>query len=246
MILGAIEMYGGSLDRAAVLFEEARSCYKTSGNRFYSIFIALFQARVCMALGEYEKAIPYCEDALAIAAELNSPFLVLNATLIFAWLAWARQNYILAVELCGKIISMDPDLPRNVISPEYVLGWVAISQGEYDRARFSLNTYLRSIHQKDNRIWEGAAYKKYLALHAVSILCLDDHQTEQAVRFFGAFDALGKWILHGMPLAEQQEHHRALAAARAVLKEEAFHDAFTAGQALTIDQALEQAAAYLT
>ena len=84
---------------------------------------------------------------------------------------------------------------------------------------------------------EGAAYH----LEALATLAADQNQIKRSALLFGAADALYPPLRFEMSARERVEHDQAVAAARAVLGEDAFAKAWAEGQAMSLEEAVAYA-----
>jgi multidrug efflux pump subunit AcrA (membrane-fusion protein) len=131
---------------------------------------------------------------------------------------------------------------------QYILGRVALSQGEYARAYAYLQELLLSLEGKNETFGISSFYSLfglkgivYQAVNALGVLASAQRQARRAATLFGAQAELYEWQKFTLSLAEREEYERALASTRAALGENAFSSAWEEGRGMTLDQAVAYA-----
>lgn len=251
-LLGCLDLISGNPLQATTLIGKAQSCYDTLGNWIYSASMMDLQAHVAMTQGNYLQAIQQSEAALAISIENNSKVLMMNAISFLGWEAWALKDYDHAIIQCKKGLAMARELrPNLAITAEYVLGRVALSQGEYSQADGYLKELILWLNVKNdpfriNFIWspygfKGMYYPTYEAINALGVLAIAQHRVERAAILFGAQNALCGWLKNTLSLAERIEFEQAMASTLTTLGEVAFNNAWKIGQGMTREQTVAYA-----
>jgi DNA-binding CsgD family transcriptional regulator len=113
------------------------------------------------------------------------------------------------------------------------LGRIAQIQADYGRAAILYDESLRLYTQLGNRLGTARDLEAMAALHAAC------RQPEPATRLWAAADALREQISAPLENVERTKNQPLMAAARKALGEVAFENAWSEGQKLTPEQALE-------
>ncbi|MGD0006883.1 MAG: hypothetical protein ABSE06_21915, partial [Anaerolineaceae bacterium] len=258
-LLGNLDLISGNLHQAVVTSREAQSCWDISGNRSLSVGQMDGQAGMAMSEGNYSQAIQLSEAVLAWCVKMNEKSMMLGAINSLGWEAWALKDYDQAIRQCEKSLTLARELQpilgiKNMelvaITSKYILGRVALSQGEYVRAYAYLQELLLSLEDKNETFGILSLYGRslfglkgtaYLAINALGILASTQRQARRAATLFGAQAELYEWQKYTLSLAEREEYERALASARAALGDQAFTTAWEEGQRMTLDQAVAYA-----
>jgi non-specific serine/threonine protein kinase len=106
----------------------------------------------------------------------------------------------------------------------------------------------RSLYRESLAVSRGWGYRHHIVevLERCAGLAAADGQPGRAARLFGAAEALRTAFGAPVPPADRAEHERDGAAARAALGDQPFAAAWAAGQAMTLEQAVECALAETT
>jgi DNA-binding CsgD family transcriptional regulator len=150
-------------------------------------------------------------------------------------LARAEQNLEEALALYRRF----PDPFGTALTLGY-LGLVACDRDDHTGAAARFASSLPMWQQMGNR--ENQA--EWLA--GVATLAAARAEPEQAARLFGAAEALRDALGHAFTLPERAAFERGADAARAALAPATFATAETAGQALSLDQAVTEASRFLS
>jgi tetratricopeptide (TPR) repeat protein len=254
-LLGKLDLISGNPHQAAAMFGEAQSCFNVPGNRFYAVDSMSEQAIVAMSEGNYSQAIQLSEAVLAWGIKMNEKSMMLEAINWLGWEAWALKDYDQATRQCEKSLALarevqpTPFIDMARIFAQYILGRVALSQGEYPRAYVYLKNLLLSLEGKNETFWVlgapnfGPKGNAYLAINALGVLASAQRQARRAATLFGAQAELYEWQKNLLSLAERDEYEQALASTRAALGEKAYKAAWEEGRRMTLDQAVGYATA---
>ncbi len=250
--LGMVELISGNLPLAEQLLGEAQSLFDSSGNRIYSAKMMDMLANVALSLGDYSQALQRTEASLAISIEMNIREMMLDSISYLGWEAWALKDYDQAIWQCEKGLALARELrPNLAVTADYILGRVAISQGDYLRAGTYLKALILSWKGTEEHFWinifwspygfMGMQYPTFEAIHALGVLAAVQHQDRRAATLFGAQADLYIWVKNTFSLAERDEYEQALASSRVALGEKAFTTAWEEGQGMTTDQVVQYA-----
>jgi non-specific serine/threonine protein kinase len=258
-LLGILDLISGNLHQAIVTSMEAQSCFDISRNWSLSFGQMDIQANVAMSEGNYSQAIQLSEAALAWCIKMNEKGMMLGTFNFLGWEAWALKDYDQATRQCEKGLALARELQpilgiKNMelvaITSKYILGRVALSQGEYPRAYAYLKEILLSLKGKNetfgllslfSSLQFGPKGMVYEVINALGVLASAQCQARRAATLFGAQAELYEWQKYTLSLAEREEYEQALASARAALGERAFTTAWEEGQRMTLDQAVAYA-----
>jgi non-specific serine/threonine protein kinase len=249
-LLGNLDLISGNPHQAAAMFGEAQSCFNVPGNRYYSAAFLDAQAHVAVSQGDYLQAIEISEAVLAWGIKMNEKRMMLDAIIFLGWEAWALKDYDQATRQCEKGLALARELKPTpwIDMAQYILGRVALSQGEYARAYAYLQELLLSLEGKNETFGISSFYSLfglkgivYQAVNALGVLASAQRQARRAATLFGAQAELYEWQKFTLSLAEREEYERALASTRAALGENAFSSAWEEGQRMTLDQAVAYA-----
>ena len=120
------------------------------------------------------------------------------------------------------------------------LGLLACDRGDRTEAAARFSEGLQ--------LWRQLGTRARLAdwLAGVGTLAATSQAAERAARFFGAAEAVRDVLGHHFVLPERSVFERVVGVARAALGEAAFAEAWAAGLALPLEQALTEASAFLS
>ena len=117
------------------------------------------------------------------------------------------------------------------------LGKLARLQGDYGRAA-ALHTESLALRRELGDRWGTA-----ICLNDLALLAQAKGDAERAARLWGAAEALRESIGCPLPVEDRAAHVEGVAAARTSLGEAAFGGAWSAGRALSLEQAIAEALA---
>ena len=235
---GTCALWDGNYAQAEALYREALEYSQKVRNRWWVLVIYERQNSVKMAQGQYVEALRYSEMVQKRYQEFDYRPGISDMLLQRMAIAWAMGDYPLAWQLGCDVIEKNPeDFSRKVEAHSW-LSRVAMAEGHLEQAEVQLS---QARYDKSFGIRPGtgaALLQSWIWLfHKQGKLGL-------AARLQAAIENLSRF--GGQALREREEHDRCLAEMRAALGEEAFAAAWQAGQALTLEQALEEACASLT
>ena len=254
-LLGLLDQISGNPHQAVAMFGKAQSCFDISDHQLFSFRMVGAQAGVAVSQGVYLQAIQLSEAVLAWSIKMDEKSMMLGAINSLGLEAWALKDYEQATRQCVKGLALARELQptqlnmeRITIPPQYILGRVALSRGEYPRAVAYLKELLQSLEGKNESFgtdWAlfGLRGTAYRAINALGVLASAQQQARRAATLFGAQAGLYEWQKNLFSLAEREEYEQALASTRTALGDPAFTAAWEEGQAMTLDQAIAYALA---
>jgi DNA-binding CsgD family transcriptional regulator/tetratricopeptide (TPR) repeat protein len=218
------------LEASLALFRELRQ------NDDIALVLSDFGLTV-LYLGEAEQATALCEQSLAIARELGDPRGIASWLANLAIVTLARGDDQRAKELCDESLAIRRALgyKGGCAHTLAILGRIALTQGLYERATVCYQESLTLSQETGGQ--EGVA----TALEGLAAVTGMQGQPVRAARLYGAASSLR--TLLGAPLTpiDRPAYQQTVAAIRAQLDEPTFLNAWTAGQALTLEEAIAEA-----
>ena len=188
--------------------------------------------------GDYDRALVFLEESLSLSRELGDRLSV----------AWS-------LTLLGDTLLRQGDLERAEVTLEesltlsqevvgdnrasasiiYVLGQLARSRGNYERAT---ELYKESIELA----WEGRMKNGVsIRMEALGGVAVAQNQLERGARLLGAAEAIRQEIGASLIPYDRANHDRSVAALRTQLDEKTFAAAWTEGQKMSMEEAVEYA-----
>lgn len=233
--LGELAVAGGEYEEARSLLSEALRLGREVGP-------ALVVPRCLVLLGR----VAHAEDSLAAAGELFEEALV--AARSAGWnssaavqglgeVAEARGDYCAARRFFGDALALARSSGDRVgvAGGLSALGDLARRQGDLERAALLYNEALDLQREIGNRAGIAAL------LEAVAGLAAETGRCERSARLLGAASASRQTNGYVLSPAERCRHEADVALARQGLSSESFHEAWAAGEALSIDEAVSLA-----
>jgi predicted ATPase len=252
--LGMVARRRGDYERAAVLCEEGLVLFQDVGDRWGVAWSLVHVGEVAAERGDQERAVEVLEQALAVARELGNGQISAWALANLARLAEVRGDNDQAVAIVGESLGLFRELgdPRGTALLLGILASVAQARGDHERARawYAESLHLRREIRDSGGIaecLEGLAaamvHRQASAGGTVGEPPEQEVGARDAVRLFGAAEALREAVGAPVPLFCRAAYDRAVAAARAELADAAFAAAWAHGRRLPVDQAIEEALA---
>ncbi|HLI50458.1 MAG TPA: tetratricopeptide repeat protein, partial [Thermomicrobiaceae bacterium] len=192
--------------------------------------------RVAFAVGDYEAARGYFEEAIGYLRESSTPPEIGRALAELARTYAALGDRERARALYDECRRLCQDAGEGASTQ--VLVWLApaaLALGEHDQAL----AFYQSILKVFNRI--GHRRMVTICLEGIAVVLAAQDEQRAAARLLGAAGRLREEIDNLIQRPERLAIERAREQARSHLGEAAFHDAWEAGRALTLEQAIDEA-----
>lgn len=234
--LGVLVLYQGDIDLAERYLMEARAAWLRLGDRSGAGWALVFLGGVGEFRGDDATAWSRYEEARALFEKLGDPLGTAVSISNLADTAYRRGEYTQAVALARDVLAVGraarlPVLMANALA---TVGAAAAALGDGPSTRAALRENLS--------VARGLSYHFSVAdaLAGVADVALTDGDPAAATRLLGAARAfIGR--AGARRLLHEDVFQRARRAAEAALDPQAFAAAWTAGAALTLDEALDEA-----
>src|SRR5579884_1184708 len=234
LCLGEIRAAQGDRQEAQSLFEEALAILREAGNLAWEAIALNTLGNLLLNQGRFEEARSLYEQALSLHRDLEDKR-GMAASLVNLGRAVAHlQEAAAARAYYEESLFLNRELGAwsGMVITLVNLGELVCDQGDYAAARDYLVESLQLCRQLNAKFFAAAT------LDSMAVLYEAQGQTERAVRFFAAAQALSESISYSRPPLEQEKLDRALETLRSLLGEEAFASAWEQGRAMPLDQAI--------
>ena len=253
--LGALSYKSGGVSRSARLHAQAIPVWREIGDQE-----RIGYARWCqgLALGgtDTELAIAALNESKSIGQALGMPWMELPCQWALGRIARYHGDYQLAQELVTNALHKAHEMghPIGIPLSLMVLGHIALDQGNVDLAASLIGESLDYLCDISER-WGTTGRLKGVAavaaapwgmpavLEGLGGVAGARGDAVRAVRLFGATAVLREMVGYAREPVDQPGFERWLGPLRATLTEEAFATAWTEGEAMTLDDAVEDALA---
>ena len=238
---GLLANVAGETDRAAELLTASFPWWERSSDSFgYAMTLSLLGG-VRVNQGRYDEAAALFAANQASLQDAGDESWLGHASFHLGVIAWAQGDEARARSLLQDAVERfdRSRAPANAIDPVRYLGLIACAAGDLDEAAMWFRDELTRLRQQDNR----AALAVGLA--DVATLAAAREAWQPAVRLFARAEALLKAEAVAFSLPARDHYERAHDRARQALGHAAAQAAAVAGAALTVEQALAEAAAVL-
>jgi tetratricopeptide (TPR) repeat protein len=238
---GQLGSWMGRYKEAQGFLEESLAIAREIADKRLIAVVLQPLAMASLGQGDLVAARGYLEEALVLAGDLGNKREVAAALNALAQVYRAEGNPDLAEPLYEQVLALARELQdREIIAIALLnLAMVSIGRGSGDRARAAL-LEVRAIAEEIGSKPAGQS-----VLEVCAGLGVLDAEWECAARLFGAAEAqTGQTGLHRDP-TDEAFLAPLIAKARAVLGESAYATAETAGRALSYEEAMAEAHAWL-
>jgi non-specific serine/threonine protein kinase len=236
--LGRALLFQGEHKQARTILEECTALSREVGDHLVLALSLQGRAYVAMDQADYAAAQALLEQGLPIFQTLGSQWGVAQTLNNLGDVARCEGDYERAATHYqqGLRLLQAQGIKIEIAAILHNLGYVALAQGEQQRAHAHFSESLALHREQGNRpgILEGLA--------GMGALLAAQGQPRRAAILFGAIAALRTTFNAPMWPAERVEYERHLAGVRAALGEGALQAALGEGHALSLDQAVAEAA----
>jgi predicted ATPase len=236
---GVLAYWQGDIDRVVPLLERSLALLRTLDDRLMLGLVLNNLGLACGHQGDLEKARAYFEESLALGRALGFGLHVVNVLGSLSELALAagdlgRASIVSEEALTESRRAQNAMNGSQALRVQVIIAW---RQGRLSQAAALAKEALTlTLETRDVRFYADS-------LDVCAIVCAAKGQVELAARWLGASVTYRERI--GMPRRMEaptaDDIEAAIAPARAALGEAAWAAAFTAGQALSLNEALSDA-----
>ena len=233
----AFAVYQGEYETARAHMEEALPIFQQSGDKrgIATAFNELGLIASCQ--GKHADARRLLEQSLAIKRELGDEWLMANSIENLGLIAGYQNDYLSAYALHQESLAiyraLDEKCGMAIASGN--LGHVAMHLGRLEEARVWQAESLQLFYEVGDNDGLTECLERFAMLANASA------SFRRAAQLFGAARVVRKEAGTSLPPAEQAEYDRELNVTRAQLETATFDAAWQAGQAMTVEQAMELA-----
>ncbi len=235
--IGGLAMAQGDLERARVASAEALRLAREAGDETLTMWALGNMSHLYINEGRYDAARQANEESLAIARAAVDERRVAYALNGLGEIARLQGEYGRAGELYKESLSLARQVgEHNVIVVGLInLGIVALHEGKPDKAKASLGESLRLAWSQQDHL------KTIVGLAELAAVAVVEGDPLRAVRLWAATEARAEAI--GLVFSEPDriEYEPYLLPLRSELEDAEFRAAWTEGQAMSLERAVEYA-----
>ena len=234
---GVLAVLQGDYENGAALHKRALALIREQKGSPITAWGLQDLGLVALYSGDYACAEQFFADSLGLFWQAHDQNGVASVLLDQGLAAYYQDNDLRAAMLLETSQALFQELGDAAAIARALqgLGMIARRQGDLRRSRELLEEALRVAWEK------GARLEIARCLESLAGLACAGNQPERAARLFSAVETLRQAMGAHLPRDIHDGCDRDLAAARAQLDEEAFTAAWTAGRALTLEQAVAYA-----
>jgi predicted ATPase/DNA-binding CsgD family transcriptional regulator/DNA-binding XRE family transcriptional regulator len=231
----------GQRERSRPLLDECLAVSREIGYRWGAAFALYLMGVEAIWRREYAAAAEFCGQSLPIFRELGERLGLAYTLHELGRLAFDQDDDKRATELYEEGLALSRELGnrRGICFALDGLARGARRRGEPTRATALIRETLVIWHGLGNHWFQA------FALAGLAALAAEQHESARAARLFGAAEARLETLGLTLPQVVRPDlrYDEAIARAREELGEVAFVDAWVAGRALSVDQAMDEALA---
>ena len=235
--LGNVAYLQGDYEAAKALYEESLSLHRELEDRRGIADSLNNLGNVVCDQCDYSEARALQEESLSIRRGLGDKRGIAVSLGNLGNVASLQGDYEAARVLHGESLAIHRELgdKQGIAYSLNNLGNAACYQGNYGETRILFEESLSIFREMGDK--RGIAY----SLEAFATLAGAEGRPERAARFLATAEALRESIGSPLTPSERAQYDRNLAAVREALTEEAFSVAWSSGQAVPVEQAMEYA-----
>jgi non-specific serine/threonine protein kinase len=236
--IGAQFIRQGEHEQAARLLNEAQDVYQELGDARGMAAVLNNFGWLVGDQGDIERAIKILEQGLTFARQAGDKRSLAIIVMNLGELAYDQGEYKQAVAYCEEALSLLQELGEKLFLTyiQRILGDIAQGQGDLSRAATFFRESLIQCRQM------GDKYGLIESLAGLARIIHMGGNLEATVKLLGAVHALRTLQRVPMPPSERGAYDHQLGELRAGMGETAFTQAWAAGQAMTLEKAIDLAA----
>lgn len=234
---GTIAWYQTDITQALAWHEQVLALTREIGDRFEEARSLSNLGALATELGEHDLAMARFEASLSLAREIGEPEPVVMSLHNLAHATWLHGHPATAIDRLQEALALAQQHSITWIIPSIFtgIGFAALDLGDFGRAVASLHESLALAQARGN---DGDLIDVLEGLARVSAAT---GRPEQAVRLFGAADALRDEIDVAMAPIEREFFAPLFTSLRNALETTGFATAWANGKALSREDALSEA-----
>ena len=227
----------GHYARAVAFLEESLSLFRELGQEDDIALVLSDFGLTVLHLGEYERATRLCEESLALSREMGDLRGIASWLANLATVTLARGDTGRATELCEESLAIRKGLgyKGGIAHTLAIMGRIALYQGAYERAAMCYQESLTLRQETGEK--EGIA----TALEGLAAARGMQGQPVSAARLYGSTESLRNLLRAPLTPIDRAYYLQTVATVRAQLDEPTFLKAWTAGRAMTLEDAIAEA-----
>jgi tetratricopeptide (TPR) repeat protein len=235
--LGRVALYIGDYTQARELLQKSLHIARQLGNKQLTADILNHLGLLALYQADYEDVRLFCLESVTLFRELDDKHGIALCLHNLGWAALNQGDYRQGVALCEESLTLCRAMRRTprIAGLLIDLGYAALYQGAHTRAATLCVEALLLYRQLGSQ--EGIAF----CLEGIAGIAAMRGVAVRAVQLFGTADALRDTTHAPLPPLYRAYHDRSLAAARVTIAEATFATAWAAGQAMSLERAIEYA-----
>ncbi len=225
--------------QSAALLEESLALYRTLESKWGIGNLLNNLGEAATMQGDYDRAAARYEESLAVRREIGEKRGIAMCLNNLSNVARLRGRYDEATALCESGLAMRREIgdKMGVAQSLRNLAFIAAGRGDHPQA---VRSFAESMDEFQRL---GSSLGVSECLDGIAEIASARGALERAARLFGAAAALRGSSTVRLSPADREEHARAIARTRAALGDAAFARAWEAGQRMTAEDAIAEAAA---
>jgi predicted ATPase len=233
---GEMTRWGGNYELANSLFAKALEAFQRAQDRRGVGYTLTYLGDLQRRMGDTEGAKASLEHSLRLAREIGHAGNVANALVRLASLARGEGENEKARALLEEGLALVREKRRvEAGSASLMLGKLSLAEGHYPEARERFEKSLSLLRTHGSRL------EMSHCLGGFGELAVKVGSTERGIRLIGAAIALDALFLTSLDADERARCEASLTAARMAFGVEGFEKAWSKGQTMPLDEAIEYA-----
>jgi predicted ATPase/transcriptional regulator with XRE-family HTH domain/Tfp pilus assembly protein PilF len=234
---GVMAFFQGEFALAEERWREALAVFQALDNTRGIAYSYGNLGLVADAAEDYDRARESYEAALALFRQLQDRAYVAYMLHNLGLIAYFQEEYERAAALYAESLATVRERGDQQSVPITLgnMGLVAFAQGDYARALELQREALTLGRQLSNKPWLARSLANFAQIAAAT------DEPERAARLFAAAEATRTAFGATIPPNDQELNDRSIALARGQLGEQAFAEAWRAGEAMTLEEAIGDA-----
>ena len=236
-VLGNVQLERGDAAGAAALYDESLQVVRGLNHKWGMATVLTSRGQAALRRGDLDRAGQLLEESLEIAREIQDYRGTALSLLNLSMAARQQGDLSRAMSLLEESLEISRKLKdrRGISWALNDMSLIALEQGDWKRATWLLHESLALKQQLGDK--ENIA----IALERLAIAALARDEAVRAVRLLGAMRALREAIGAPLPPDNQSHYFGIVAGARARMGEAEYAQAWAAGRAMTLEQAIAYA-----